>query len=124
MRKKLLMEAPDLRVAVCHYAPGESHKVHTDRHSRVSFLLRGGYREEGSSGAIRTRPADILLKSKRAEHEDRFGDEGAYVAAIEFLERSQIRPIQGSMPQPQATRKTAFPIAQPMIPAARASKSF
>jgi AraC family transcriptional regulator len=32
------------------------------------------------------RPGDILLKSKRAEHEDRFGDEGAYVAAIEFLD--------------------------------------
>ena len=86
LRKKLLMEAPSLRVAVCHYAPGERHKVHTDRHSRVSFLLRGGYREEGRSGAIRMRPGDILLKSKRAEHEDRFGDEGAYVAAIEFLD--------------------------------------
>lgn len=86
LRKKLLMEAPNLRVAVCHYAPGECHKVHTDRHSRVSFLLRGGYREEGSSGTIRMRPGDILLKSKRAEHEDRFGDEGAYVAAIEFLD--------------------------------------
>jgi AraC family transcriptional regulator len=86
LRKKLLMEAPNLRVAVCHYAPGERHKAHTDPHSRVSFLLRGGYHEESSSGAIRMRPGDILLKSERAEHEDRFGDEGAYVAAIEFLD--------------------------------------
>lgn len=32
------------------------------------------------------RPGDILLKSERAKHEDRFSDEGAYVVAIEFLE--------------------------------------
>ena len=85
-RKKLLIEAPNLRVAVCKYAPGERHKAHTDPHSRVSFLLRGSYHEESRSGAIRMRPGDILLKSERAEHEDRFGDGGAYVAAIEFLD--------------------------------------
>ncbi|MFZ5699844.1 MAG: hypothetical protein ACOY4P_00655, partial [Pseudomonadota bacterium] len=35
-----------------------------------------------------------------------------------------MRPILGSIRQPQATLKTAFPIAQPMTPAVRASKTF
>ena len=84
--KHALMVTPGLTVAVCRYAPGEQHKLHTDRHPRVSFLLRGGYREEGRSGSIRMRPGDVLLKSHRAKHEDRFSDDGAWVAAIEFLD--------------------------------------
>lgn len=86
LRKKVFMSAPDLRVAVCQYAPGELQRPHTDRYSRVSFLLRGSCREDGYAGSIRLRPGDILLKSNRAKHEDRFGDNGAHVAAIEFLD--------------------------------------
>lgn len=84
--KKILLSTPAFAVAVCRYAPGERHKRHTDRHSRVSLLLRGGYREEGGTGAIRMAPGDVLFKSARAYHEDVFGDEGAELAALEFLQ--------------------------------------
>jgi hypothetical protein len=45
--KRHLFAAPHLAVAVCRYQPGERHKPHADVHSRISLLLRGGYREEG-----------------------------------------------------------------------------
>jgi AraC-like DNA-binding protein len=82
--KKILLSTPALAVAVCRYAPGERHARHTDRHSRISLLLRGSYREEGDPGAIRMAPGDVLLKSSRAYHEDAFGDEGAELVALEF----------------------------------------
>lgn len=84
--KKTLLSTPALAVAVCRYAPGERHGRHTDRHSRISLLLRGGYREEGATGAVRMGPGDVLLKSARAYHEDVFGDEGAALVALEFLQ--------------------------------------
>ncbi len=84
LRKKVVMAAKDLTVAVCHYGPRERHAPHNDTHSRVSFLITGGYREEGHPGAIQMRPGHVLLKSHRAKHEDQFGDEGACIAAIEF----------------------------------------
>lgn len=84
--KKLLLSTPALAVAVCRYAPGERHGRHTDRHSRISLLLRGGYREEGGAGTVRMAPGDVLLKSSRAYHEDAFGDEGAELVALEYLE--------------------------------------
>jgi AraC-like DNA-binding protein len=85
LRKKVLLEAPQLAVTLCVYGPGERHAPHTDSHSRVSFLMRGGYREDTRSGSIRMRPGQLLLKSCHATHEDQFGDEGASIAAIEFL---------------------------------------
>jgi AraC family transcriptional regulator len=84
--KKLLISAPAFAVVACRYAPGERHPPHTDGHSRISFLLRGGYREEGRSGAIRMRPGDLLLKSHRALHEDVFAAEGAVLLAVEFFD--------------------------------------
>lgn len=84
--KKILLSTPALAVAVCRYAPGERHARHTDRHSRISLLLSGGYREEADAGSIRMAPGDVLLKSARAYHEDAFGDEGAELVALEYLE--------------------------------------
>jgi hypothetical protein len=42
--KRVLVASDDVVVAVSRYAPGERHGPHTDRHSRVSFLVCGGYR--------------------------------------------------------------------------------
>lgn len=86
LRKKVLLAGDGFTVAVCRYAPGERHATHTDRHSRISFLIGGGYREEGRPGAIRMLPGHVLLKSRRAKHEDEFGPDGAAIAAIEFTE--------------------------------------
>jgi AraC-like DNA-binding protein len=86
LRKKVLLAGDGFAVAVCRYAPGERHGVHTDTHSRISFLIGGGYREEGRPGAIRMLPGHVLLKSRRAKHEDQFGPDGAQIAAIEFID--------------------------------------
>lgn len=83
--KKQLFAARGLAVCVCRYAPGERHAPHTDPHSRISFLLRGGYREESRAGAIRMGPGDVLLKAHGAEHEDLFGEDGALLVALEFI---------------------------------------
>lgn len=84
LSKKVILTGNGVVVAVCRYAPGERHPMHTDTHSRISFLIRGGYREEGKPGAIRMAPGHVLLKSRRAKHEDQFGEAGAEIAAIEF----------------------------------------
>ena len=86
LRRKVLLAGDGLVVAVCRYAPGERHGVHTDEHSRVSFLIGGSYREEGRPGPIRMLPGHVLLKSRRAKHEDEFGPNGAAIAAIEFVD--------------------------------------
>lgn len=84
-RHDCLLAAPHHAVSVSRYAPGERHRAHRDRYPRISFVLRGGYREESRPGAIRMTPGDVLLKSHRALHEDQFGSDGAIVASIEFL---------------------------------------
>jgi AraC-like DNA-binding protein len=85
LRKKVLLAGDDAVVAVCRYAPGERHRPHTDKDSRISFLIKGSYCEEGRPGAIRMAPGHVLLKSRRAKHEDEFGPNGADIVAIEFL---------------------------------------
>lgn len=84
--RKVLLSTPDLAAVVCTYAAGERHSRHTDALSRISLLVRGGYREEANSGAITMRPGDVLLKSRHAAHEDTFGENGATLVALEFLQ--------------------------------------
>ncbi len=83
--RKVLLSTPQLAAVVCTYGPGERHNRHADAHSRISLLVRGGYREESRSAAITMRPGDVLLKSRRAMHEDAFGQDGATLVALEFL---------------------------------------
>jgi AraC-like DNA-binding protein len=84
--KRVLLAASDIRISVSRYSPRERHSRHTDRCSRASLLVAGGYREEGRSGPMAVRPGDILLKSRRAPHENEFGASGAMIASIEFLD--------------------------------------
>jgi AraC family transcriptional regulator len=93
--KRHLFAAPHLAVAVCRYQPGERHKPHADVHSRISLLLRGGYREEGRLVTITMSPGDVLLKSRRAVHEDAFSDEGATLVALEFLDGDPFEASSG-----------------------------
>ena len=86
LRKKVILSGADVVVAVCRYAPGERHSRHTDRHSRISLLIRGRYREDGRPGGVDMRPGHVLLKSRRATHADEFGPDGATIAAIEFTD--------------------------------------
>jgi AraC family transcriptional regulator len=102
---KLLLAAPDFAISVCRYSPGERHRSHTDRFSRIGFLIAGGYREEGAFQSIRMRPGDILLKSRRARHEDQFGESGATIVSIEFVDDD---PFERSGGQLWHRRASAF----------------
>lgn len=83
--RKVLLSTPRLAAVVCTYGPGERHARHADARSRISLLVRGGYREEAKPGGVTMRPGDVLLKSRRALHEDAFGETGATLVALEFL---------------------------------------
>jgi AraC family transcriptional regulator len=85
--RKVLLSTPRLTALVCTYGPGERHARHADAHSRISLLVRGAYREDADRGSITMRPGEVLMKSHRALHEDAFGDAGATLVALEFLEQ-------------------------------------
>lgn len=72
--------------SVRRYAPGQHQGRHADRHSRVSLVLSGGVCEESPFGVLRLAPGDVLLKSRQVLHEDRFGDGGAVILSLEFVE--------------------------------------
>jgi AraC family transcriptional regulator len=120
LRRKVLLNAPGLTVSLCVYGPGERHAPHTDRHSRVSFLLAGAYREEAQRGSLRMRPGEVLLKSRRTKHEDRFGDEGASLAAIEFLDADPFEVAPESRHWNKRTDAFALRHATAFLEAARA----
>lgn len=95
LRKKLLLAMPDHVVSVARYQPGEHHPPHVDRHSRISFLLRGSCREDVHAGSFRMTAGDMLLKSSSAVHADQFGGEGAVLASVEFLADDPFEGVRG-----------------------------
>jgi AraC-like DNA-binding protein len=84
--KSVVLAGFDLSVAVARYAPGERMAWHTDERSRISFVVRGSYREESRHRGVVLGPGDVLLKSNRARHKDLFGDEGTVIVSLEFLQ--------------------------------------
>ncbi len=102
--RRTLLSTPRLAVTVRRYGAHERHPRHTDRHSRVSFVLRGGFCEEARAGALRLGPGEVLLKSRRAGHEDRFSDAGATLLALEFLDED---PFALSCAEPWGKRADA-----------------
>ena len=73
-----------------------------------------------------SRPACASAAHNRTSHDQSrhvcfsTSDIATYIKTV----RSQMRPLLGSIPQPQVTLKTAFPIAQSMTPAVRAPPTF
>lgn len=80
----LLIQGPGLAVSLARYAGGASQARHRDRRSRISLLLRGGFREEGPGGTVVASPGNVLIKSNAALHEDVFGPDGATLLSMEF----------------------------------------
>lgn len=81
-----LIEERGLAVTLSTYAGGESQKKHRDRKSRISLLLRGGFREDGPNGSVTASPGNVLIKSRTSWHEDVFAPVGAVLLSIEFDE--------------------------------------
>ena len=86
MRRAVLAASTGFRVMVHRYAVAEHHRPHTDRFARISFPLRGRYREQVAAGATTVGPGDVTFKSRAVVHEDWFGDEGSTVASVELCD--------------------------------------
>jgi AraC family transcriptional regulator len=84
----VLATCSDLRVVVHSYAPGEHHRPHTDRCARISFPLRGTYREDAPAGVTTLGPGDLVFKSRKLVHEDWFGEHGTTIASVELCDAS------------------------------------
>lgn len=77
-----------MRFQTRRYTADERHPAHRDRHSRLSFLLHGGFAEDSDAGAITARPGDLLIKGEEVAHETRFSAEGALIATVELSDDS------------------------------------
>ena len=73
-----------LAVVLSRFAPHERHAPHTDRYSRLTLTLRGGFEEEVRSRRVVVEPGEVLFKSHRVVHENRFGPSGAALASLVF----------------------------------------
>ncbi|MGH6950516.1 MAG: helix-turn-helix domain-containing protein [Vitreimonas sp.] len=103
---------------VWRYAPGERHAPHTDRWSRISFVLRGGYREESHAGTIRMGVGDILLKSCEVVHENVFSEQGTVLLALEFSADDPFRHSVGMRCWHKRQDPTAIRMAVDLLEAA------
>jgi AraC-like DNA-binding protein len=106
-------------MTVRRYAAGQRQAAHTDRHSRVSLLLRGALCEESRAGALRLGPGDVLLKSHEVEHEDRFGDDGAVILSLAFTRDDPFD--QGAPPWRKRDDGAGLRLAASLIEAAAAN---
>ncbi|HET9231683.1 MAG TPA: AraC family transcriptional regulator [Vitreimonas sp.] len=86
--KRTLVTTPTVRVDVARFAAGAHQPRHRDRQSRITFVLGGAFYEEANAGQARLAPGDVLFKSHRTQHEDRFCDAGARVASLVFEDSS------------------------------------
>jgi AraC family transcriptional regulator len=75
------------------YAASFRQGWHRDCHSRITFVLRGAFSEDGPRGSLDFAPGDVLLKSSDVVHRDAFGPEGAILLALEVTE-SDTNPIK------------------------------
>ncbi|MEM8918202.1 MAG: AraC family transcriptional regulator [Pseudomonadota bacterium] len=60
-----------------NYAPAYRQNWHRDDSCRVSIVLAGALAEETRRSSIVAAPLDIVIKSHRIKHENRFGPSGA-----------------------------------------------
>lgn len=86
--RKTLISTPALRMELSHYTGGEHHARHTDSFSRITLTLGGGFWEETARAGAKVGPGDVLYKSHRVPHEDRFNESGARLASLIFLDTS------------------------------------
>jgi AraC family transcriptional regulator len=83
-RQAVLATGASVRVMVHQYRPREHQRPHVDRCARISFPLRGCYRETAALGPMLLAPGDIVFKSRAAVHEDWFDPAGTTIASIEL----------------------------------------
>jgi AraC family transcriptional regulator len=82
--KSTLITGSGLVVTLSGYRPGTRQAEHRDLRSRLSLVLRGGFREDARKGAATLGAGDVLLKSRTVRHADDFGEDGALLLSVEF----------------------------------------
>lgn len=86
--KKTLLATPSVSVELATFAAGQRQGRHHDPKSRITFALIGGFGEDADAGSERLGPGDVLFKSRRTVHEDRFSEHGARLASLVFHDES------------------------------------
>ncbi len=59
---------------------------HCDKRARISMTLAGGCAEETDDQSVLVGPGDVIAKKNTAPHENRFGETGARIASVAFLD--------------------------------------
>jgi len=70
------------RLVLSHYEPGEECWPHRHERAQISLLLAGGYAEESEEGRAHADGPSLSRKPGRFEHQNRFGDAGALILAL------------------------------------------
>lgn len=78
----VLFAAPDRKLVLSHYAPGEDCRAHRHEEAQRSRLLAGSYIEHSEAGRREVDGPMLSIKPPGFEHEDRFGDAGALILSI------------------------------------------
>lgn len=84
MAKRTVWEGADIGIELATFEPGAHHPNHADRHSRITLVLKGQFREHASTGSASISAGDILFKSRTVRHEDYFGNEGVSLLSVVF----------------------------------------
>ncbi|WP_421788061.1 helix-turn-helix domain-containing protein [Hyphobacterium sp.] len=85
-RKRILLDAPDMSVRLCWYAPGEIMSAHRHELGQVSVLMSGSFRETGDARSADNQTAQIGFKPAGFEHENRYDETGALILSVNIAE--------------------------------------
>lgn len=85
--KHTLFRTDSLSVETARFAAGERQPRHRDPRSRITLAVHGEFHEEAERAAS-IQPGDVIFKSRRATHEDRYGPGGARLVSIVFHDDS------------------------------------
>ena len=84
MSKRTMWEGAEIGIELATFEPGAHHPNHADRHSRITLVLKGQFREYANAGHASISAGDILFKSRTVRHENHFGNEGVSLLSVVF----------------------------------------
>jgi len=103
-RMRMLCASREYEAGLNYYPPGVQHRRHAHKRAHASFLLTGGFAEEGEGRDAMPLGARQAYKPEGAQHRVDFGWSGALILSLEFVEGSPL----GSAPTdwlPSSTRQ-------------------
>lgn len=89
-RVRMLCASRDYEAGLTYYPPGVQHRRHAHKRAQASFLLTGGFAEEGEGRETMPLGARQAYKPEGAEHRVDFGWSGALILSLEFTHGSPL----------------------------------